>query len=584
MKINYIFFIVIAIAVFLRFYNLSNVPPSASLDEATIGYNAYSILKTGADEYGTKFPILLRAYDDWRPALYVYLVIPFIKLLGLNVVSVRLPSVILSVFTVIATYFLVKELFRENSKFEIRNSKQTQNSNVQNSKFLLGIGSAKLAEEIPIIATAMLVISPWHIYISRLGHEANAGLSFLILGILCFFKAKNFNTAPYYSKKIDWFFLLSIIFFVFSFMSYQAEKIVVPILLASIFFIFRDKILERKKELLLGFLISLIFLIPFVKATFSPSALIRFNATNILSSNYERFQKEAILLERSVKDNNILGKIIHNRKTVAVQILTEGYMSHFNPKWLFANTGDERHKVPNLGLFYIWEEPLILLGLVFLIRSKFNNKIKAFILFWIFISPLPSAIATDAPHAMRSYSMLPMPQILVAIGLIMIISKIKDKISNTQIKYLIFYLCFLFFIFNFLFFFNNYFFVFPKTQSSSFQYALAKTIPYVLENEKSYSKVIFSNTDNFYQSYMFFLFYTKYDPYLYQQEGGTRSGGFAETHKFGKYEFRPIVWSKEKKIKNTLYIGNPNDFGEEKAIFSGYYLNGNIGTKVINIK
>ena len=111
-----ILFIIIAIAAFLRFYNISSVPPSASLDETSIGYNAYSILKTGADEYGTKFPILLRAYDDWRPALYVYLVIPFIKLFGLNVLAVRLPSVILSVLTVVATYFLTRKMFSVNPK------------------------------------------------------------------------------------------------------------------------------------------------------------------------------------------------------------------------------------------------------------------------------------------------------------------------------------------------------------------------------------------------------------------------------------------------------------------------------------
>src|SRR3989338_6504816 len=103
---------IIFLAVFLRLYNLSNVPPSVSLDEVSIGYNAFSILKTGADEYGVNFPLLLRAYDNWRPALYVYLVIPFVKIFGLNVVSVRLPSVILSVLTVVATYFLVKELLR----------------------------------------------------------------------------------------------------------------------------------------------------------------------------------------------------------------------------------------------------------------------------------------------------------------------------------------------------------------------------------------------------------------------------------------------------------------------------------------
>ena len=49
MKKKFLLLIILAIAIFFRFYGLDKVPPSASLDEASIGYNAFSILKTGAD-------------------------------------------------------------------------------------------------------------------------------------------------------------------------------------------------------------------------------------------------------------------------------------------------------------------------------------------------------------------------------------------------------------------------------------------------------------------------------------------------------------------------------------------------------
>ncbi|EKD95597.1 MAG: hypothetical protein ACD_24C00433G0001, partial [uncultured bacterium] len=41
----------------LRFYQLASVPPSLARDEVSVGYNAYSILKTGKDEYGRIFPL-----------------------------------------------------------------------------------------------------------------------------------------------------------------------------------------------------------------------------------------------------------------------------------------------------------------------------------------------------------------------------------------------------------------------------------------------------------------------------------------------------------------------------------------------
>ena len=115
MNKSYIFlFLVILLSLFLRIYKIDTVPPSASLDEVSIGWNAYSLLQTGRDEYGYQFPILLRAYDDWRPALYVYAVAPFVKFFGLSVVSVRLPSVIFSLGAILIAYFLAKKIFQKH--------------------------------------------------------------------------------------------------------------------------------------------------------------------------------------------------------------------------------------------------------------------------------------------------------------------------------------------------------------------------------------------------------------------------------------------------------------------------------------
>ena len=49
---------------------------------------------------------------------------------------------------------------------------------------------------------------------------------------------------------------------------------------------------------------------------------------------------------------------------------------------------------------------------------------------------------------------------------------------------------------------------------------------------------------------------------LYQKQGGTKSGGFAENHKFGKYEFRPLEWGKETE-RDAFFVGNMNDFPQD---------------------
>ncbi len=74
---------------------------------------------------------------------------------------------------------------------------------------------------------------------------------------------------------------------------------------------------------------------------------------------------------------------------------------------------------------------------------------------------------------------------------------------------------------------------------------------------------------------MFFLFYLKYPPSIYQQYSQSSSGGFRENHIFGKYEFRTIEWDQKKKKDRTLYVGRPEDFPENVTVLERiFFLNG----------
>ena len=477
----------ILVASFLRFYRLASVPPSPSLDEVSIGWNAYSILETGRDEYGYRLPVLLRAYDDWRPAGYVYLAIPFIKIFGLAATAVRLPAVILSAVALIAVYFLVKELFAND----------------------------RHGDQLSVISSLLLAISPWHVYLSRLGHEVNAGLTFSILVVL--FLLKFFR-----QRRSIWLFLAAV-FFALSFYTYQSQKIFGPLIIISLGLIFRKELLTEKKKVILAGLVGLVLLMPIVKASFSPQAMIRFRATSIFGTS---------------------------------DTILRAYFSHFNPAWLFFNSGREDHKVPGMGVLYLWELPLILIGVYQLIRVKLPRQSKLLILSWVLIAPLPAGIATGAPHAMRTFNLLPMPQILAALGAVTLMTKLK--ISRKAI-----FVLGAFLFFNLAYLYHNYFVNFPREQSDSFQYPLGQAINYALTQEGDYQKIVFSNQQHGYQSYMFFLFFSRYDPSLYQKQGGTISGGFNETHQIGQYEFRPINWPEEEKSGEILYVGNLIDFPPE---------------------
>src|SRR3989337_3214476 len=112
--------LILSLAAILRFWELDSYP-ALNADEAAIGYNAYSLIQTGKDEHGNSWPIHFQSFNDYKPGFYFYLVLPFVKLLGLNEWAVRIPNATLGVLTVLLVYLLVNELFKKQDKFSIFN-------------------------------------------------------------------------------------------------------------------------------------------------------------------------------------------------------------------------------------------------------------------------------------------------------------------------------------------------------------------------------------------------------------------------------------------------------------------------------
>ena len=527
---NYILlFLIILVAAFLRLSNLGTVPPSATVDEVSIGFNAYSILKTGADEYGDKLPVLLRAYDDWRPALYVYLVIPFVALLDLTVLSVRLPSAILSIISLVSFYFLVKELFKDfKPKIEIRS-------------FQMGIAE---------LATLFLAVSPWHIYISRLGHEVNAFFSFLLLGIFFFLR--------FLSGK-SWNLILSSIFLGLSFSAYQSGKIVVPILLVILLLLYFKKLFREKTYFLASVLVGFLIVIPIISQSFGDNSLIRYKATSIFLNSPAYFEEVSERYASDLENEDLLGQVFDNRKVASVLLVSKAYLSHFDPVWLSFNSGYEPFKAPVIGLLYLFELPLIFFGILFLLKSQIKPKFFVLILLWGLVAVLPGSITTGNPHAMRSFAILPVLQILAALGFTGILVFIKNKrLQWSFLTVSIFVL-----LTSVLWFHHSYFSLLPKELYHHFQYGPAIAFSEVKKLENNYDEIIVSNKDILFESYMFYLYINKYDPHLYQESGGTVSGGFDKEHRIGKYYFGGI----ENKLgEKRLYVINPEEVTEGMKI------------------
>src|SRR4030042_4751677 len=103
--------LVTILAFALRFYKINQDPPSLNWDEVSIGYNAYSVLKTGRDEWGRFLPVHFKSYGEYKLPVQVYASIPGIAVFGLNEFGVRITPAVYGTLTVLLLYFLTKNIF-----------------------------------------------------------------------------------------------------------------------------------------------------------------------------------------------------------------------------------------------------------------------------------------------------------------------------------------------------------------------------------------------------------------------------------------------------------------------------------------
>ncbi|MBU1088553.1 phospholipid carrier-dependent glycosyltransferase [Patescibacteria group bacterium] len=152
-KTHQILFIIIFIfSLFLRLYKLDQFPPSLNWDEISHTYNAYSLAKTGKDQWGVSWPIFnFRAYGDFPTTLNMYLTLPLVKYFGINAFTSRLPSALLGALTLIPTYFLAKLILKK--------------------------------EKLALFVTLLSAVSPWSLFPSRAVFQSTISSFFLIGGI-----------------------------------------------------------------------------------------------------------------------------------------------------------------------------------------------------------------------------------------------------------------------------------------------------------------------------------------------------------------------------------------------------------------
>ncbi|MCS6956666.1 MAG: glycosyltransferase family 39 protein [Patescibacteria group bacterium] len=504
MKKYLIIIILIAISFLsacLFLYKLNSSPPFLNADEATNAYDAYSILKTGKDQYGNFLPLRFQSFGDYKLPLLTYLAIPWIKFFGLNELSIRLVNLPFVFLFPIIIYLLIKELFNNKA--------------------------------ISIIASFLSAFSPG---LQLLGRQAHEGYMTAFFLACCFYLILKFiKTNRFY------YYLSFIICYLFSLLGYHSSRLWAGfIILFLIYLVFKKKL---KIIYFTGIIIVALFFI-YTDIKYSPTRiqnLLFFKTSGFSSKLYE------LKIESPIP-------FIHNFLSLSVKELVNSYLVYFSPEFLVLK-GDDNIRFGFLGVSPITpiEYFFIFIGLYFLFKNK--EKWRYLILAMILFSPISGALSWAKQSLTRTIFIFIPLIATISYGFFHFLNK-KNYLYHLIIIF--FYLMFLFYSWEF------YLFHYPKKALviRSWQAGYKELANYIKENYNNFDKFYITKKNG--QPYIFLLFYLKYPPEKFQKQAKTTNPdeyGFTQINEFDKFYFD--VWPIKEKTKYAV-IGYPDDFDLEK--------------------
>jgi hypothetical protein len=507
--------IILVLALFVRTTNLDHSPASINWDEASLGYSAYSILKTGRDEYGKFLPLSLRSFSDFKPALYAYADIPFIYIFGLNQASTRLASAVWGTISLIGIWLFLG-IFVKNVWLRI-------------------------------ICLLVISMEPWRIHFSRVALETNLSASIYIFGAYLLFRSK--VKQGYLWKKI----LAATVILAISAYAYHSARMSGPALI--ILFLIdplewlwtRIKVqnIKNLKYLIFILLFGLLLMPIFIESR-NGEVLARFKGENFFTRYYPYVPTE-------IFDNSISAWIGRSPVYYMTGMLLGRLTAYFSPVNFSTNVfhwiRNSVQYVSEFNMFGWIEIFFLILGIVLLVKNIRIFKYR-YLLYWIIAAASPSVVTWNWFHALRFLNGMPAIEMLIVIGLISFLGKFKKDIFRLFTGIILVIL----FVWQTVFVINNELNYSVWENNGEFQPGGFKEgVPLLMKLAPKYDQIIIESPHA--QSYIFFAFYGAYDPVRLQSyslsrigPGGSGTGSF----NFDKFVFRKVNWNEDQKLRNTI--------------------------------
>jgi len=544
---KYLLIIILLLAAGLRLWKLGSIPPGLTPDEASLGYNAYSILKTGKDEYGKFLPLIFKSFGDYKPGLYVYLIVPLVALFGLNEFAVRLPSALAGIVTVYLIYLIVQLLFANNHKLSV-------------------------------IAAFVAATNPWLIYFSRGAWEVNVSLTLTLAGIYFFLK----------SLQRPKFLTFSFLLFALSLLTYQGAKLATSIVLVLLLVCFWKEVVKiQKKYLIWSILVGLAVSSPIILSLFTGKTG-RLDVFSVFSYPRPKEYLEAQLAQGAERVGSLSYYLFHSESLNFKREILGRYFNHFSGRFLFfeGDWSNLRHSAPYQGVLLLSDLVTLLFGLLVIFRTKFN-KGHLFVILWLALAPLPAVLSRDQVHAVRSFNLVVPLIIILAFGLNEMIKWLDGRMVKWA--FLVFYFL------AFSYFMDAYFVHVPNHNSQLWGYGYKQIVETVTPIQKNYN--VIKVQQSFAQPYIYFLFFQKYDPAKYQRQiswvESEYKGDVGYVTKLDNIEFAPIDWSVNRGEHGTLFVADtiriPPEDSKDGELFKvikeiKYLNNRDMAFRIIEVK
>lgn len=532
LKKTYLLIGIVIVAFIVRFIFLGSIAPSLTWDETSWGYNAYSIGIDGRDEFGKFLPVTyLESFGDFKPPLYAYLDVLPIKLFGLTEFATRFPSAFFGTLTVLLTFFLVKEIF------------------------------GKEKENLALLSSFLLAISPWHILLSRAAFEANVAGFFIVLGVFLFLKAL---------RERPLLLPFSVISFVLSMNTFNSARIVAPLIGIVLVVMFYKKLLKHLKMSVFSLVLGIVLLIPLLNFMVSPQAKLRFNEVNIFT--------DIGVINRSNQEikndnNSFISKALHNRRFAYGVEYVHHYLDNLAPQFLFIKgDGNPKFSLQDVGQLYLWEIPFFVGGILMLFRKR--EKYWWIVPVWLLVGIIPAGFARETPHALRIESSLPTFQIFTAIGVYYFIKSLNE-VRNKNLQKVAALIFSIVVLFNFIYFAQNYFMHYAYEFSGEWQYGYKESIAFVSSVQNQYENIYM--TESLGRPYVYYLYYLQYPPKKFREEAKIYREvfGFVHVQSFAKFHFTDQIGKVDD--NKALYITAPGERPSSSNIVKEFkLLNGHI--------